>query len=134
MNWRWPRLTGLAPRLGRDRGTAGIGTFERRMSGPNVTHLRALQALDQEQAAFEQRRAQRAAEFRLQQTMGWATLVLLAVSVAMAMIQPWILVGLGPGTGFAFWYWRRLIGRGLVEVSPMTTPPLDDKRRFPRGE
>jgi hypothetical protein len=84
---------------------------------------RSVQALDQEQQAFEQRRSEHMSTFRLQRAMGWTIFLLVPLDVVMAVVEPISLAGLGPGSVMAFWYWRRVLSREPPDLAPTTRDP-----------
>lgn len=61
--------------------------------------------------------------FRLQMTMGWATVVIIPMSVASIFLDPAAAVGLVPLNGLAAWNWRRTLMRNDSELEAITKPP-----------
>lgn len=102
----------VSPPAGRDE--AAGSTYERR---------HADQALAQEQTVFERKLQKDDAMFKLQITMGWATVAIIPVSAAAIFLDPAAAVGLVPLNGLAAWNWRRTLMRNDSELEAITKPP-----------
>lgn len=85
------------------------------------------QALAQEQAVFERKMDDHGALFKLQMAMGWATFLLVPVTIVATLIYPPAAAGLVPLTGIAAWNWRRMLKRDSAEIEVMTKPPNQPK-------
>lgn len=117
------------PQLDNSKPSANTSSLidpDRPRTEQEVRDRQALQALAQQQVVFEQRRAQDDATFRLQRAMGWATFVIVPVSVFMALLEPLTLTAFGPASVLAFWNWRRLLKREPHELTPTTTSPAEE--------
>ncbi len=61
--------------------------------------------------------------FKLQMAMGWATFLLVPVTVVTTLTYPPAAAGLVPLTGVAAWNWRRMLKRDSDGIEVMTKPP-----------
>ena len=55
--------------------------------------------------------------------MGWATFIIVPLSIVIAWVEPISVTALGPASALAFWNWRRLLRREPRELAPTTTAP-----------
>jgi hypothetical protein len=81
------------------------------------------QALAQEQAVFDRKMDDHGALFKLQMAMGWATFVLVPITVIATLIYPPAAAGMVPLTGVAAWNWRRMLKRNGNEIEVLTEHP-----------
>ncbi len=65
--------------------------------------------------------------FKLQMAMGWATFLLVPMTIVSTVIYPPSAAGLVPLTGVAAWNWRRMLKRDNAEIEVMTKPPNPDE-------
>jgi len=109
------------PRPQRTESVSPPGRDE--VAGSTYERRHADQALAQEQTVFERKLQKDDAMFKLQITMGWATVAIIPVTAAAIFLDPAAAVGLVPLNGLAAWNWRRTLMRNDSELDAVTKPP-----------
>lgn len=123
MRQRLPRLSSYGELFHRAESSPVGEPLHEDADEEDLRRRRALQALEQQQAVFEQRQAQAAASFRLQRAMGWATFFIVPLGMILALIEPLTLTATGPAGALAYWNWRRLLRREPTDLGPTTSAP-----------